>query len=533
MLDSVATSIRGSFAGLHVSGFGTSDRFIGSARTVVRGVTRPIRALMGVASTRYLRDGVGKSSHLLEYTRVASIGFAAILALLLLPSLVPGVFSNSSRRAVVNARVTLVTSPISGRILQGPATSGQRFRAGDVVARIENSTIDRSVLMELKLQALGAAERSSVLQTDYRQQQQRMRELDEQISRLTSQVMLQLTATEGESRAKLAAATASANVRRTMATRMQPLLQSKTINRSHMDLLEQQADAAEADKTAAQHALEGKVAALEAAGRGVYIGEAFGLLTGLQQQRIAAEAAVKKLSAEHMAVTERSQALKQLITEEALRLGSLSEAVIVAPTDSFVLDVEQLQGQFVDAGTKIVRTTTCETAVVTAVFPVSMVSELSLGAPIDVELQDEDLRVTGRVSRILPRDTDRASEKLWVPLPPAQTNEVHVLVSLDTTFSNGLSDENCHIGSWVRASVEGRWQRALASIGHQIYASMSQSLELVAGVVLPATTARNEKAPPVAVAQPAALLRPLPEPPPQLPEPRHAPARVARPDREV
>jgi len=415
------------------------------------------------------------STRILDYGRLFAVGFAGLLAILLLANIAPNFLSSSSRRAVINAPVTLVTSPISGRILEGPTIAGQRFRAGDVVARVQNPTIDRNVLVQLSLQSLGVDERRVILGTEVEQQHQRVAELDSQIAALKPEVMLQLLASEGEARARLASTRATATARQTQARRMQPLLDSKIITPLHIELLQLQAAAAEADRTAAEYTWESKSAALEAARRGAFIGEAFGLLNGLQQQRIAAATAMKRVATEQQAVEWRAGELKRLIESETGRLESLAEAVIVTPTDGYVLDVEQRQGQFVDAGKTILRMTTCKTALVTAVFPISMVGEVTLGATVNVELLEAGRHVSGRVSRILPRESDRESEKLWVPLPPAQGNEIYVLVALDEDLSREAPDQNCHIGGWVRASIESRWQRSFAGAIRRVFSAADQS----------------------------------------------------------
>ena len=424
------------------------------------------------------------STRILEYGRLFAVGFAGLLAILLLANIAPNFLSSSSRRAVINAPVTLVTSPISGRILEGPAISGQRFRAGDIVARVQNPTVDRNVLVQLSLQSLGVEERRAILRTEGEQQQQRVAELDSQIAALKPEVMLQLVASEGEARARLASTRAIATARQTQARRMQPLLDSKIITPLHVEVLKLQAAAAEADHAAAEHTFASKAAALEGAGRGAFIGEAFGLLNGLQQQRIAAATAMKRLATEQQAVEWRAGELRRLVEGETARLESLAEAVIVTPTDGYVLDVEQRQGQFVDAGKTILRMTTCNTALVTAVFPISMVGEVTLGATANVELLEAGRQVSGRVSRILPRESDRESEKLWVPLPPAQGNEIYVLVALDEDFSREAPNQDCNIGGWVRASIESRWQRSFAGVLRRVFSAADQSARH-AGDVLP------------------------------------------------
>jgi hypothetical protein len=157
-----------------------------------------------------------------------------------------------------------------------------------------------------------------------------------------------------------------------------------------------------------------------------------------------------------------------------VRIQSLAEAVVTAPTDGYVLDVERRAGQYVDAGAKILRTASCETAIVTAIFPISMVGDVTSNTPVTLELVEEGRRVAGRVDRILPRDSDRESEKLWVPLPPAQSNEVYVLISPDQVLSQAGDTKDCNIGSWVRVTIDSKLSRMVSNkVGHTLAAMRS------------------------------------------------------------
>src|ERR1700694_4282752 len=62
--------------------------------------------------------------------RVSSLAVASILSLLLINAVVPPIVADQSHRAVVNAPITLLTSPIDGEIAALAATPGHSVEVG-------------------------------------------------------------------------------------------------------------------------------------------------------------------------------------------------------------------------------------------------------------------------------------------------------------------------------------------------------------------------------------------------------------------
>jgi multidrug resistance efflux pump len=421
-----------------------------------------------------------------------SFSFAGVLAVLVFLNVAPNILSGSSRRAMVNAPVTLVTSPIAGRLMTEQAGSGQRVRAGDVIARVENLTVDRSELMRLKLESLSVGEKLLVVKTQLNESRPRAEELRSRIASLKSAALIQLEESTAQARAKLEAARAVADARLSHSARIRPLLLSNTYTRFHLEAAAFQAAEAAADKSAAEHLLTSRIALLDAGKHDVFVGDSFVLLTSLQQQLMTIDTEMKKLEAEQLASEERSKALKDLVEAEEDRIKKLGESAVVASTDGYVLDIDRRPGQYVDAGSKILRTASCKTAIVTAVFPISMVSDLTSEAPVAIDLIEDGRRLNGRVARIMPRDAERESERLWVPLPPALTNEMYALISLDEPLSQDGDSNDCKIGGWVRVTFESRLighmsaaiSQTFASASH-VLASVSQALASVGDLIVP------------------------------------------------
>src|ERR1700710_204439 len=91
--------------------------------------------------------------------RVSSLVVASVLSLLLINAVVPPIVADQSDRAVVNAPVTLLTSPIDGEIDFLTMSPGHAVEAGDALARISNVRLDRGTLISLQEKAAEVREK--------------------------------------------------------------------------------------------------------------------------------------------------------------------------------------------------------------------------------------------------------------------------------------------------------------------------------------------------------------------------------------
>src|SRR6516165_2646214 len=73
--------------------------------------------------------------------------------------LTPGLLAITSTRAVVNARILILHSPIEGTVVTPPPRVGKAVAAGSPLLDVENTLADNSHLEDLKTQATSLAER--------------------------------------------------------------------------------------------------------------------------------------------------------------------------------------------------------------------------------------------------------------------------------------------------------------------------------------------------------------------------------------
>jgi len=106
----------------------------------------------GASTAPDLGQGRAKRSRRGAWTflkRTIAITVSGSLAALVLTAVLPPLVADQSDRAVVNAPVTLLTSPIDGEVTSMTAMPGTLLNSRSSVAEIVNSRVDRSTLITI------------------------------------------------------------------------------------------------------------------------------------------------------------------------------------------------------------------------------------------------------------------------------------------------------------------------------------------------------------------------------------------------
>jgi multidrug resistance efflux pump len=114
--------------------------------------------------------------------RVSSLVVASILSLLTPAAVVQPIAADQSDRAVVNAPITLLTSPIAGEIDTLAAIPGASVGAGDSLAQVSNGRLDRGTLISLEEKAADAREKLASAQANKESDRAYLKSLDAEIA---------------------------------------------------------------------------------------------------------------------------------------------------------------------------------------------------------------------------------------------------------------------------------------------------------------------------------------------------------------
>ena len=347
---------------------------------------RPVRSWsMSPFIRRVLKTALGLAI-------VAIVGYAPLQRLL----------QTSSVEAVVNARTITLRAPIDGVVQAGPSPLdfGRSIAGGELLFRIVNTRADRSrvddlsrQLAQLKDERPGIADRLATARTLFK-------DLTEQTRLFAAGRILQLEARQGELHATLAAAAARSEEASANLERITALAANGWTTTAQLGQAQRDASVAKETAGAAQKRLEAGNVELDAARRGVFVGDSYNDRPRSSQRADELQQLVSELTA---TLSDRDQRIVRLtgeLTEEKARYADLAATDMVAPAKGSVWEVLTAPGEQVHRGQDLLRVLDCGGALVTAVVSESVYNGLRVGSPARFRPRDGHMDLPGRVIRL-------------------------------------------------------------------------------------------------------------------------------------
>jgi multidrug efflux pump subunit AcrA (membrane-fusion protein) len=85
--------------------------------------------------------------------RATTYSVASLLAVLMLTAALPPIVADESDRAILNAPITLLTTPISGEVSALNVSVADRISQGTTIAEVKNTRVDQTTMITLESRA--------------------------------------------------------------------------------------------------------------------------------------------------------------------------------------------------------------------------------------------------------------------------------------------------------------------------------------------------------------------------------------------
>ncbi len=199
--------------------------------------------------------------------RVASYGMVAFIIWVILSVMFPPVFNRSSERAVVNSPVNLVTTPVEGVVTHQAVAVGGAFSAGQPLVTLQNSNLDRALLMELTGKRLDNQTRLEAARAKLASNQTLLASTTQEIQRYQSAAQREHAARIKGIEAKLAVARQQIDQQEDVVNRNQAMQWAGAVSQAYTDasrnqltVLSGQRDAVQAELDSARAAAKRRAA---------------------------------------------------------------------------------------------------------------------------------------------------------------------------------------------------------------------------------------------------------------------------------
>lgn len=394
--------------------------------------------------------------------RASSICVAGVLALLILTSVLPPIVADQSDRAVVNAPVVLVTSPIAGEVYGLPIKAGQELSAGQIFARVRNTRVDRSTLISLEGKVADNREKAAATKRKKDADLQYVALLDAELRQQSTQLQVQLTQQVAEIRSRIAAASSASNEKKFALDRQSDLVARNVASPDMRKMADVQYTGSLHQQDAETSRLTQKQTQLEGLKKGVFVGDELVGLAALAQKRRDIAFDAERLAIEEIELSANLRDQEHQLTAERQRLDRLSDGEVGAPMAGTIFSVGASTGRHVSAGDSLATMVNCDQAFVVSIFSYRQAQSLTAGTRVQVTSSDRQFPLSGTVREILPKTSDKSDDQFAVAFPQTERRELYVLITLDDRPAvagevEARETSACGVGRWVTVTRENGW----------------------------------------------------------------------------
>ena len=385
--------------------------------------------------------------------RLVGLGVLGFILWLLLSTLLMPLVSASATRAILNAPVILLTTPIDGVVSALEVKPGTTFTQGQKIAVVENPRANQETLLTLQTRRLTLeqqlASSSSQAEHDLRYYEELEKTSQQyQAAFHTRQLYTQKALKAENSAASARLVDARETVERNLELFVQGAVSGAVVASSKAQLASLQG-AAESVRSQ----LRITDADVSAASNRVYLDP-----DQLRMFDLAAQMTTLKLSLENqarnrVAYQQELNNLKQLIDSEQERGRLTAGYDVIAYSAGTVQELLAPQGTLVQAGSTLLRATDCGQSYVIAVFPERMASKIDRDSVLTVKIRGLDEPLRASVVQLLSSASDMRANTYSVPFPYAEQNSVYVVGTFAADLTQVQRTMTCNPGLWVSAEV--------------------------------------------------------------------------------
>ena len=336
----------------------------------------------------------------IPWWRIAKGGAGAMLLLAGATAFHHQLVVRTSRNAVINAATAVVRAPMDGVVTTALVTPGMRVHAGATIGIVNDPQPDDARLVQLQ-DSKNAAERERETLSHRLADLRRARsEADNQAEAYRLGRMRQDQERVEEARALLTAAVASEAEATANAQRGASLHDRGFLSAQAQEQRQHAQEIALANAAAARKHLDALLVDLEAARRGIYLGDNYNDVPSSFQR--ARDLALRVADAEVSLaeVARKLEATKDEVATEQRRVQARRAAALTVPVDGRLWGVQAASGEYVRKGQDLFTVLDCATVVVTASVTGRIYNELRLGDPVRFRVAGTGREYSGQIGKL-------------------------------------------------------------------------------------------------------------------------------------
>jgi multidrug resistance efflux pump len=383
------------------------------------------------------------------------VGFSVLFFIvwLLFSTLFMPLLSSSATRAILNAPVILLTTPIDGVVSSLRIKPGETFETGQTIATIENPRANQETLLTLQTRRLTLEQQLASLKSQAEHDQQFYDALDKTSQQYQSAYRTRQLYAQRALKAESVAADARLQDAQATVTRNLELFRQGAISEAAVTASKAQVASLQGAAESIRSQVRINSGDVSAASEQVYLDPDQLRMFDLQAQMTTLQLSLANQAKNRATQQEELDSLNRLIETEQNRVRLMAAYNVVAYAPGTVQELIAPQGTLVRAGSTLVRATHCNESNVIAVFPERMASKITQDTVLKVNVAGLNQPLQAHVVQLLSKPSDTQSANYSVPFPFAEQNSVYVVGAFDNNLSENERARTCNPGNWVTTEV--------------------------------------------------------------------------------
>ena len=366
----------------------------------------------------------------------------------------PRLLFTLSSQAIINARVISLTAPIDGRVAQAPPPEGSMVQSGSRLLTLENSTVDRGRLDELKAARTRADGERVATETLAKSLRELLVRLDRQFSGYRGASVSRLNLVAGERQADIESARAALVEAQRDLERKRALHAKGYASEAAKIQSEQAVARARAELKRSQLAATRAREEVDGAQRGVFVSQDHNDVPYSQQRTDEIRVRLAEVEASLAVFAARIAQLDEQLVSETRRIAALSAAEVAAPASGVVWRPLVVAGSSVARDAELLTLIDCSELYVTATFGAGRFDELRYGQAAEVKVLNSETRLKGTVVEVRAVSRSDLKERFAALLPALGEREVMAVIRLDQPGPMA-AEKYCSVGRRVEVRFAG------------------------------------------------------------------------------
>lgn len=444
-----------------------------------------INAFTGVRADRQIERKRRFHSRIIK---AAAYPVAGTLTVLLLTAALPPIVADQSDRAILDAPVSLLTTPIPGEVSSVSASVGTHMAASAPLAEVSNTRVDQTTLMNLKSRYDTLRQAYETARAEYEADHHYIAVLDQEIAAEKAQLIKQYSDKVAALKADAGSAQASFGERKAIHDQEVTLLAHGEVSAGMVKPVSQQLAAADSHRLSASAQLAALTTQLDALRSNVFIGDDLIGIAAIAQKRrdVAFDASAKAI--EEKEAKAALDSASTLVRQEQARVSSLQKIKLVSPGPLEVLHISAAPGRYVSAGDSLATLVNCKNLFAVAIFSYRQASSLTVGTRVTISGAGTAASVGGVVRDIIPKSDEKTDELYAVSFPQTERREMYVVVKPDNVDAlrprneEGSPQGSCPVGKWITVSRPSGWIPSTSVVWREISRLVARTTAAVAAL---------------------------------------------------